>query len=451
MKTGQALRGAARLAFDTVEGVTHIVEGMHRNIAATPLPLGEAPEGPAPGIAGLVHESIRRVNGTVRDASEWALKPVSHHIDRAWAPGPRREAAIAALNGVCGDHLVSTDNPLAISMRLRVFLPPLEVDDPSTELNAQANTGAEHGAEIDPSPEADDSPGFFANLYETEKRPVEIHPEPTALADPDFSATGRLLILAHGLCMTDREWTARQHNHGHMLADAHGYTPVYALYNSGRHVSTNGRELCEQITALVDVWPVPIESITIIGFSMGGLITRSALHFAEGQGEAWLRKIDKVAYVGTPHHGAAMERGGYKLQKSVTHSPYTAPLAALGRVRSTGITDLRHGNVQEDDWQHHDAHEDDADHRRPTPLVEGIEHYAIAATLSKQPAQSPAKLRSDGLVHPSSGMGHHTNPDLDLGIPESHTSIVYGVGHMAMLHDQRVAEQLNEWLKPQLT
>jgi len=436
LETGKTLRGTVRLAFDTVEGVTHVVEGMYRNIADGPMPWGAAPEGPAKGIAGFVHESIRRVNGVVRDASELALKPLSHHIDRVWSPGPHREAAIAVLNGLCGDHLERSGNPLAIPMQFRVFLPP----PPQQEAKADPST--------DDLTEPKARPVAFANLFETQKRPVPIHPQPTALAHPEFSPGRRLLILVHGLCMNDREWTAHQHNHAQMLADATGYTPVYLLYNSGRHVSTNGREFCKQLAGLLGAWPVPVESITIIGLSMGGLLVRSALHLARQQRQAWLEQVDKVAYVGTPHHGAVMERGGYWLQKSATYSPYTAPLSALGRVRSDGITDLRHGNLLDDDWQHHDEHEDNADHRQPVPLVGGIEHYAIAATLSKQPGERIGRLLGDGLVHPSSATGRHRNPDFALAFPERHTRIFHGVGHLAMLHDQRVADQLREWLGP---
>ena len=176
MKTGKALRGSARLAFDTVEGVTHIVEGMYRNIAAGPLPWGEAPDGPATGIAGFVHASIRRVNGAIRSVSDLALRPVSPHIDRAWPPGPHREAAIAALNGICGDHLERTGNTLAIPMQLRVFLPPLPQPDTGIQISPDAHsaTGPEERRVA------------FASLFETEKRPVEIHPRPIPFADPEF-------------------------------------------------------------------------------------------------------------------------------------------------------------------------------------------------------------------------------------------------------------------------
>jgi pimeloyl-ACP methyl ester carboxylesterase len=433
MKTGKTLHGTAHLVFDTTEAITHIVEGMYRNIAATSWPLGTAPQGPAPGIAGLVHRSIRMVNGAARGIADWALSSASPGLDRVWPPGPHREAIIAALNGICGDHLARTGNPLAIPMKLRVLVPPTDTGDTS-------------GPRLSTASESSERRIPFANLFEVQKQPVEIYPRPDALGVHGFKPQRRLLVMVHGLSMNDREWTSHQHNHAEALARDCDFTPVYVLYNSGRHISTNGRELCEQLSGLVDAWPVPVDSITFIGFSMGGLVTRSAMHIAQQEGRAWLGRVNKAAYVGTPHHGAVLERGGYWLQKSFTYSPYTAPLAALGRVRSAGITDLRHGNVQDRDWEHHDEHESDIDTRQPTPLVSGIRHYAIAATLSKRSGQRIGRLLGDGLVHPSSATGRHPKSEFDLAIPEAHTRIFYGVGHLAMLHDLRVMEQLAAWL-----
>lgn len=434
METGKTLRGSANLIFDAAHATTHIVEGMHRNIAAAPWPLGEPLEGPARGIAGFVHGAIRRVNDVTRSTSDRILARISPILDRTLLPGPHREAVISALNGICGDHLERSGNTLAIPMRLRVLLPPL---DPTEETPALETSRDEHAVEKQVP---------FANLFEVEKRSVEIHPQPEALAQSDFSPGSRLLILVHGLSMNDREWTSHQHNHAEALAENNDYTPVYVLYNSGRNVSTNGRELCNQLTGLLETWPVPVDSITFIGFSMGGLLTRSAMDIARHEGHAWLGKVDKAAYVGTPHHGAVMERGGYWLQKGLSFSPYTAPLTALGRIRSAGITDLRHGNVADDDWQHHDEHEDHTDRRRPIPLAGGIKHYAIAATLSKRSGERIGRLLGDGLVHPSSATGRHKERDFNLSFPEGHTKIIYGLGHLAMLHDSRVLDQLKNWL-----
>lgn len=425
METGKTLHGTVRLAFDAVDGMTHVVEGMFRNISAFPLPFGNAPEGPAPGIAGLVHEAVRQVNGGWRVATDLVLKPLADYIDQVYPPGPYRAAAIAAVNGVCGDHLARTENPLAIAMRMRVFIGP---DKNSSELG-----------EAEPKV-------AFGHMFETRRRAMDIFPVGEALAEEDFKPSARILILAHGLCMNDMEWTSQQYNHGHMLADNNGYSPVYLLYNSGRHVSENGREFAEQITGLLANWPVPVESVTVVGFSMGGLLVRSALHVAAEEQLSWLQKVDKVVYVGTPHHGSALERGGYWLQKSATFSPYTAPLGALGKIRSAGITDLRHGNIRDEDWQSHDEHEDNADHRLPTPLVDGIEHFAIGATLSAEPAERIEQLRSDGLVHPTSSQGLHKHPQRQLVFAPGNTRLIYGLGHLSMLNDQRVAAQLQEWL-----
>jgi pimeloyl-ACP methyl ester carboxylesterase len=434
METGKTLQGSVNLVFDATDAVTHLVEGMYRNIAATPWPLGEVPEGPAPGIAGFVHETVRRVNRTVRITSNWLLDHIASDLDRTWVPGPYREAVISALNGLCGDHLERSGNPLAIPMQLRVLLPatgkPAEIPPPGLSTTGQP------GERRKP----------LTDLLELEKRSVEVHPRPTALADNGFSPGGKLLVLVHGLSMNDREWTSNQHNHAEALAQSGDYTPVYALYNSGRNISTNGRALSEQLSSVLKAWPTAVESITFIGFSMGGLVTRSALHIGKEEGQAWLNKVDKAVYVGTPHHGAVMERGGFWLQKSATYSPYTAPLSALGRIRSAGVTDLRHGNVRDEDWQHHDEHDDNADHRRPTPLTDGIEHYAIAGTLSRRSGERIGRLLGDGLVHPSSATGRHENPDLELAFPEGQTKIFYDVWHLAMLHDARVMEQLRQWL-----
>lgn len=434
MESGKTLHGSAHLVFDATDALTHIVEGMYRNIAAASWPLGKAPEGPAPGIAGLVHQSIRTVNEATRGLADWALRRASPGLDLAWPPGPHREAVIAVLNGVCGDHLARSGNPLALPMRLRVLLPP----------SASPGKGSRSRPGQSITPVARRPP--FGNLFDWERRPVEIHPRPTAFEEPGFKAGRRLLIVVHGLCMNDREWTAQQHNHAEALSEGIDYTPIYVLYNSGRHISTNGRELSEQLTGLLDTWPVPVESITFIGFSMGGLVARSAMHIAAQEGRAWLSRVNKAVYVGTPHHGAVLERGGYWLQKSLTYSPYTAPLSALGRIRSAGITDLRHGNVQDQDWEHHDEHEIHTDMRRPTPLVSGIGHYAIAATLSERSGQRIGRLLGDGLVHPSSATGRHQKPEFDLAFPAENTKIIYGIGHLAMLHDQRVMTQLSAWL-----
>jgi hypothetical protein len=80
-------------------------------------------------------------------------------------------------------------------------------------------------------------------------------------------------------------------------------------------------------------------------------------------------------------------------------------------------------------------------------LAVGIEHYAIGASLSKCASTDMSRLRSDGLVHPNSSWGKHPKPEFNLQLSEDNCRIFYGLGHLAMLHDQRVATQLNSWLQ----
>jgi len=81
MKIASTLQGGTRLAFDAVEGVTNIVEGMFRNISAFSLPLGREPEGTAGGIAGLVFELIRQSNSQIRGGVDHAFGQMAPWID----------------------------------------------------------------------------------------------------------------------------------------------------------------------------------------------------------------------------------------------------------------------------------------------------------------------------------------------------------------------------------
>ncbi|UUZ56910.1 hypothetical protein LP419_19365 [Massilia sp. H-1] len=77
------------------------------------------------------------------------------------------------------------------------------------------------------------------------------------------------MLLAHGLCMNDLQWHRDGHDHGAMLARERGYTPVYLHYNSGRHISENGRELVRELQAMIDNWPVAVDELLIVAHSMG--------------------------------------------------------------------------------------------------------------------------------------------------------------------------------------
>lgn len=390
------LRGVSRLAIDATLGLTDLVEAMHDNIARARGILATPSAGPTRGVTGLVYRSIRGVTRWVGSGIDIILSQLTPLLgEQSTLPG--HEAVLAALNGVLGDYLAASGNPLAISMHLR-----------------------------------------------WEGRPLELGLPALAAAGPPL--TGKLVVLVHGLCMNDQQWNRQGHNHGAALARDLGYTPVFLCYNSGRHISTNGRAFAALLEGLVKQWPAPLEELTIIGHSMGGLVSRSACHYGRLSGHDWPRHLKKLIFLGTPHHGAPLERGGHWVDILLGISPYTAPFARLGKIRSAGITDLRHGNLLDEDWAGHDRFEHSRDRRQPVPLPEGVQCYALAATLGNQRSELNDRLLGDGLVSVHSALGRHPEPHLSLGVPSARQWVGYGMNHLDVLNRPQAYEQIKQWL-----
>jgi pimeloyl-ACP methyl ester carboxylesterase len=391
------VRGFSRLAIDATLGLTRLVETMHHNIARLPGPLGKFSQEPTRGITGLVYRSIRGTTRLVGGGIDGLLGRLLPLLEQEpIASSGKREAVLAALNGVLGDHLAASGNPLAIPMQLRRNGQPLKL------------TAGDLAAGI-PAP------------------------------------TGKILLLVHGLCMNDLQWQRNGHDHGAALAAA-GYTPLYLHYNSGRHVSQNGRELAGMLERLLHAWPVPVERLTIVGHSMGGLVARSACHCGKLAGHGWLKSMRQMVFLGTPHHGAPLERGGNWVNVILELSPYTAALARLAKIRSAGITDLRHGSIVDQDWRHGDRFAHAGSKRGGISLPQGVQCFAIGATLSK-PGGSPGKrLAGDGLVPLHSALGRQKDGSGELVFPDSQQWIGYGMNHMDLLDDAGVHEQLLKWL-----
>lgn len=390
------LHGFSRLTIEAVAGLTDLVEAMHHNIASTPAPLGKAPAGRTRGITGLVYRSIRgvtRLVGGGLDAVLGRLVPLFGEKKSS----PEREAVLAALNGVLGDYLEASANPLAIRMSLRRNGHALQLDKP-------------------------------------------------ALATALPNAGGKLLVLVHGLCMNDLQWQRQGHDHGAALAADLGFTPLYLHYNSGRHVSTNGREFAELLEALLASWPGPVEELDILGHSMGGLLARSAWHYGTAAHHAWPQRLKKIVFLGTPHHGAPMERGGNWIDITLGLSPYTAPLSRLGKIRSAGITDLRHGYLLDDDWHGRDRFAKSAGPHKALPLPEGVQCYAIAATTGKETGDLKDRLIGDGLVPLASALGRHAKRERSLAFPQDRQWIASKTGHLDLLSRKEVYARIRLWL-----
>jgi PGAP1-like protein len=373
------LRGASRLAIEATRGVTDLVEAMHRTIASGPVVLGRPLALPARVLTAPVYGIIRAVTRIVGTALDGALAQLQPWFGQS-APGPARDAALAALNGVLGDYLSETHNPLAVEMRLLRDGAPLE--------------GPIRGA-------------------------------------------SKVLVLVHGSCLGPHQWTRRGHNHGDSLGKELGYSVVHLQYNSGLHISVNGRAFA----AVLEDLAAPAEEIVILAHSMGGLVARSACYYAEVAHHVWRSKLRALICLGSPHHGAPFERGGSWVDTLLGISSYSAPLARLGQIRSAGVTDMRFGNVLDEHWEGRGRFGAMGDLRTPLPLPEGVACYAIAATAATGPG---GELPGDGPVPVASALGRHEKASLTLDFRDSW--IAFGMGHLDLLDRAEVYKRITAWL-----
>ncbi len=417
------LRAAAQLATSATHNITRIAEGVNQAVWST---LG-APSGATPdqtrGITGLVFNSIRSITTLVGKGVDTALAKLLPYIEPPSSPDSpptaEREAVLAALNGVLGDHLAASGNALATPMTLRYQGQPLDWQ----------------------------------------------------AMPPKRAVKGKVLLLIHGLCMNDLQWRSTQPtgevmDHGATLAAAMQATPLYLRYNTGLHTSTNGHTLSALLDQLMTHWRVPITELTIIVHSMGGLVTRSAVHAAQNQSApnphakkpdsyqgnaqvnpgSWLTALKSIVFLGTPHHGAPLEKAGNWIDILLGSTPYSKPFAKLGQLRSAGITDLRYGFTLDTHWQGKDRFRRSPDHREPLPLPQGVACYTIAGTLAAPRSTLSQRMLGDGLVTLPSALGQHSNLGQQLAFDKSRQFIAYRTHHMHLLSSPVVSKQMLAWL-----
>jgi triacylglycerol lipase len=313
---------------------------------------------------------------------------------------PKLDQTLAVLNGLLGDYLVRTDNGLA------------------TELGLYC-----HGL------------------------PVSLTSEELATTYPNASA--RVCVLVHGVMSTEALWRFPEtgEDYGSLLARDLGYTPCYVRYNSGRPIADNGLALSQLLAELVAFFPTPVTELLLVGYSMGGLLIRSACHFGAESHEDWLPLVQRAIYVGTPHSGAPAERVGRVVAKLLTQipDPYTRLVAEIGNLRSSGLRDLGDADLRHEDRLTQADRLSLRDARHPVPLLASIRHHLIAGTWSSQ--AHLAALFGDTLVSVASATARHMRLVRDVVLPPEQIKVLPGIGHIGLAHHPAVYAEIKAWVE----
>jgi pimeloyl-ACP methyl ester carboxylesterase len=401
------IEALGELAGEALAAGGNLVRGMHEGIAGRPFQ--------ALGVAAmpvrLIHDGItRRVYGGIREglrgaasgAAGYAAGRATTDEEPPLTSNPIASLAVSALNGIYGNHLRARGNALALDMEIR----------------ARGERVAPSAAEIE-------------------------------AAFPE--ATQRVAVFVHGLCGNEDVWRyiprrdARKdrRSYGERLRDELGVTPVYIRYNTGLHVSDNGRALGGLLDELVQAWPVDVEELVLIGHSMGGLVGRSACHYGELDERGWTEAVRHVFCLGTPHLGADLEKGANALGDALNRLPETQPFAQLLNARSVGIKDLRFGSCVEEDWCDCDPDEFLRDRCREVPFLACANYYFVGATLARGPLGT---LLGDLLVRIPSASGRGNGRGRRIPFEVDNGCELTGLNHFDLMNHPAVYAQIRMWI-----
>jgi pimeloyl-ACP methyl ester carboxylesterase len=397
------MQAIGRVAGDALAAGGALIEQTHTGIAQRAF--GHAP---ASAPVRVLHDGISRaiyggVRGALRGATVAASRLAAVQVPVGGSPlasRPRAALGLGALNGIYGDYVARRAPALAFEMEIR-----------------------RQGGAVDPAP------------------------EPLRAAFPD--ATSRLAVFVHGLCETNDSWRLGaagredRRTYGERLQDELSYTPLHVRYNTGLHISENGRALARLLADLTRCWPVSVEEVVLVGHSMGGLVARSACHYGERAGMRFTDHIRHVFCLGTPHLGADLEKGANALAWALGRLPETRAVGQLLNARSVGIKDLRYGACTDEDWSGCDPDEFLRDRCQEVPFLPDAGYYFISATLSPAPL---GRLIGDLLVRtPSaSGRGNGRGRRIPFEVDNGHELL--GVNHFQLLNHPAVYDQLRTWV-----
>ena len=254
---------------------------------------------------------------------------------------------------------------------------------------------------------------------------------PMAVRRVGGPATPRLAVFLHGLVETEDAWAlGRRPTYGERLATdlgtrrcRSGTTPA------GTSRTTAG--LSELLDTVTEHWPVEVESIALVGHSMGGLVARSACRIAFLDDRPWVGGVRHVVSLGSPHLGAPLEQAVHYASAGLATLPETRPFRAPtqkerrhprsepGFARRRGLARSRSRRAPRRGVQRGPAP------RRRDVLLRLRDHHP-------QPEHPLGRLLGDGMVLVPSASG------LRIGLKEEHGLVLGGTHHLALLNHPEV-------------
>jgi pimeloyl-ACP methyl ester carboxylesterase len=391
------LRALTLLGFDELRQASGGIGSINRAVAGRVF----RAVGPGAALVRPVHEAVTRgvfagLGLGTRAVGMATAAAVGRRDAPALSTTPRGSALIAAVTGLRGDALEAEGSPLCQPMAVRVDGEAIPLD-------------------------------------------------PDSLRDAFPDASARVVVFVHGLMTTEFSWSLfGPEPYGERLARELGCTPVYVRYNTGRHISENGRSLSELMEQLVAAWPVDAEQVALVGHSMGGLVARSACCHASEDGADWARLVTHSVSLGTPHMGAPLEQAVHVLSAGLATLPETRPFANFLRRRSSGIRDLRQGSLVDEDWRDCDPDALRGAACAEVPLLEGATHCFVSAAITRSERHPLGRLLGDTLVLVPSASGRSRTRRIPF--EDEYGMHLGSATHFTLLNHPAIYARLRDWL-----
>jgi len=378
---------AVELAGDLFDQATTRIHEFHRAISNKPVAAVEAVLGPVAvpvttvhnAITDMVYGSVRLVGRSILKAGAISLKaaaPVMQFQPQGSGYDKGLDAVASAASGLVGDKLVASGSELA---------PVL---------------------------------GFYQRR---ERLAVE---DAAALASRFSDAQSHLVVFIHGLCCNEDCWWMYSEHHngqsyGDLLQQQGGRTALYVRYNTGLQVRTNGRRLLRELKSLVANWPVQVQRITLVGHSMGGLVSRALIDEAQKKAPEMLALIGDLVCLGSPHEGAPLARISATGERLLDAFDLSRPISKVLGVRSRGVRNLEKG-------------------LGATPVTrydtDSVRVHLFGSTVGTFEQPGVSETVGDGLVQLSSALSADAMPERISALPGRH--------HMHLLNDANIRQQL---------